>query len=211
MFEFLKRTAFNLVYLFHPPWDTGIPAPEIVRFIAGKAPPQKNAPQKYAGQAGHSKKTECRQAGKALDLGCGTGTNLLYLAQHGWTVTGIDQAPLAIYKARRKLRGVTKTLLVADVTKLAGLELPGPYDLGVDMGCFHTLAETGRSKYVKGVERWIKAGGILMIYAFQPVETSPTQGITREEMTAYFQDGFELINYEQGQGRPSAWYYFKRL
>jgi len=205
MFEFLKKAAFNLVYLFHPPWDTGIPAPEIVRFIEGKAPPQK-----YAGQAGHSKETECRQAGKALDLGCGTGTNLLYLAQHGWTVTGIDQAPLAIRKAKRKLKSFPKTLLVADVTRLAGLELPGPYDLGVDMGCFHTLAETGRSKYVKGVEKWIQPGGMLMIYTFQPAENAPVQGITREEMTAYFQDGFEQVGYEQGQGRPSAWYYFQR-
>jgi len=186
MFEFLKRTAFNLVYLFHPPWDTGIPAPEIVRFIAGKNP------------------------GKAIDLGCGTGTNLLYLAQHGWTVTGIDQAPLAVRKAKGKLKNLPKTLLVADVTQLAGLELPGPYDLGLDMGCFHTLAETFRPKYVEGMEKWIKEGGVLMIYAFQSAESSPVQGISREEMTAYFRGRFELVNYEQGQGRPSAWYYFQR-
>jgi cyclopropane fatty-acyl-phospholipid synthase-like methyltransferase len=187
MVEFLKRTAFNFIYLFKPPWDTGIPAPEIVRFIAGKAP------------------------GNALDLGCGTGTNLLYLAQHEWTVTGIDLAPLAIFKAKRKLKNYPKTLLTADATKLAGLELPGPYDLAVDMGCFHTLIETGRPGYVKGVEKWVKPEGVLMIYAFQPSEYSGVKGIAREEMTAYFKGGFDLINYEQGQGWPSAWYYFRRV
>ncbi len=186
MQRWLRRWGFNLVYLFRPPWDSGIPAPEIVRYIAGKEP------------------------GQAIDLGCGTGTNLLYLAQHQWTVTGIDQAPLAIRKAKRKLRHLPGTLLVADVTKLAELELPGPYDLAVDMGCFHTLAETNRPAYIRGVEKWVKAEGVLMLYAFQPSESSPVRGITREEMRTCFKDHFELVNYEDGQGRPSAWYYFKR-
>src|SRR5438128_2509235 len=30
---------------------------------------------------------------RALDLGCGTGTDSIYLAQHGWDVTGIDMVP----------------------------------------------------------------------------------------------------------------------
>jgi SAM-dependent methyltransferase len=187
MLRYLRRIAFNFVYLFRPPWDTGIPAPELVRFIAGKPP------------------------GNGIDVGCGTGTNLLYLAQQNWKITGIDLAPLAIEKAKRKLKNYPKTLLVADVTKLIEMALPGPYDLGLDMGCFHSLSGTDRSTYVKGIEKWIKSNGVLMIYSFQPSEYSGLIGITRQEMSAYFKSSFELINYEQGQGRPSAWYYFKRI
>jgi cyclopropane fatty-acyl-phospholipid synthase-like methyltransferase len=182
-----KRITFNLAYYFRPPWDTGIPAPEIVRFIAGKPP------------------------GKAIDVGCGTGTNLRYLARHKWEITGIDFAPKAIAKAKRKLADVPKTLLVADVTKFAELELPGPYDLALDMGCFHSLSAAGRLAYVKGLEKWVKPQGIFMVYAFQPFDETDMRGISREAMTGYFKDLFELINYEQGQGRPSAWYYFKHL
>jgi len=182
----LKNIAFNLAYLFRPRWDTGIPAPELVRFITGKAP------------------------GNALDVGCGTGTNLLYLAQHSWKVTGIDFAPLAIARAKRKLRDNPKTLLVADVTKLAELELPGPFDLALDMGCFHSLSGMDRLAYGKGMEKWIKSNGVLMIYSFQPSNYPDVKGITREEMVVCFKDYFELVNYEQGQGRPSAWYYFLR-
>jgi SAM-dependent methyltransferase len=187
MFRFLRSLAFNFAYFFRPPWDTGIPAPEVVRYIAGKTP------------------------GDAIDIGCGTGTNLLYLAQQNWRVTGIDFAPLAIEKAKRKLARYPKTLLVWDVTKLAILELPSPYDLGLDMGCFHSLSGTGRLAYVNGIKKWIKSNGMLMMYAFQPSEYADVRGLTREEMVNYFKNYFELINYEQGQGRPSAWYYFKRI
>jgi SAM-dependent methyltransferase len=186
MLRSFRRITFNLAYLLRPRWDSGIPAPELVRFIAGKRP------------------------GNALDIGCGTGTNLLYLAQHGWQVSGIDFAPLAIEKAKRKLGDHPKTLLVGDVTKLAGLALPGPYDLALDMGCFHSLADNGRWGYVKGLEKWLKTEGVLLLYAFQPSEDYGPRGISRAAVMEYFRDSFELINYEQGQGRPSAWYYFKR-
>jgi SAM-dependent methyltransferase len=187
MFRFLRWITYNFSYLFKPRWDSGIPAPELIRFIAGKKP------------------------GNAIDVGCGTGTNLLYLAQYNWQVTGIDFAPLAIAKAKRKLEDYPKKLLLADATKLAGLALPGPYDLVLDMGCFHSLSFTGRLAYEKGLEKWIKPGGVVMIYAFQPADASDPRGVTRAEMSVCFKDHFELINYEQGQGRPSAWYYFRRI
>ena len=64
------------------PWDTGITPPEIVAMIeSGKVP-----------------------IGRALDLGCGTGTNAITLAQHGFEVIGIDVSRRAIALARRKVR-----------------------------------------------------------------------------------------------------------
>src|SRR3990167_6337642 len=124
----VRRLAYGLWYLFRPPWDTGIPAPELVRTIAGRAP------------------------GRALDLGCGTGTNVRYLADHGWQAAGIDYAPGAIRKAWRKCAGLNHiTLLVADVTRLAALDLPGPFDLALDMGCFPSLTDDGRQAYAAGL------------------------------------------------------------
>jgi cyclopropane fatty-acyl-phospholipid synthase-like methyltransferase len=186
MTKILKRIYINSRYLFHPPWDTGIPAPEIVRFIQDKKP------------------------GNAIDIGCGTGTNLLYLAQHGWRVTGVDFAWLAIQKAKRKLKKYCAELLVSDVSRLNELNLTGPFDLALDMGCFHSLQEWERRQYVQGVERWIKPGGMYMLYAFQPSENSSRWGISQDNIMAYFKDKFVLIHYEQGEGRPSAWYYFRR-
>jgi SAM-dependent methyltransferase len=180
-----RRLTFNLSYLFKPRWDTGIPAPELVRFVDGKVP------------------------GIAIDIGCGTGTNLLYLAERKWEVTGIDYAPLTIWAAYRKLKRYSKTLLVADVSRHSDLALPGPYDLGLDMGCFHSLRDVDRAGYVQGLEKWMKPGGVYMVYAFQPAP-GYKRGISKEEMLANFKTGFDLVTYEQGRGRPSAWYYFER-
>jgi hypothetical protein len=49
-----------------------------------------------------------------------------------------------------------------------------------------------------------------MVYSFQPSTPNNGKGISKEDMIEYFKDKFILINYEQGQGRPSAWYYFNR-
>jgi SAM-dependent methyltransferase len=181
-----RRLIFNLSYLFRPRWDTHVPAPEIVRYVEDRAP------------------------GNALDIGCGTGTNILFLARRGWAVTGVDFAPLAIRKARGQLKGYPAHLVVADVAALRELELPGPYGLAIDMGCFHSLAEQDRGRYAAGLQRWVVTGGMFMLYAFQPSAGSSVPGLTREQVTGYFGNTFTLAKYEQGQGRPSAWYYFER-
>src|SRR5262245_6421301 len=132
----MRRLTFTLWYwLRRPPWDSGIPAPELVRALKD------------------------RPKGNALDLGCGTGTNVRYLAEQGWQATGIDFAPNAIAKARRKLKGLKTTLLVGDVTKLENLALPGPFDLALDMGCWHSLSPEGQHRYADGLAHWLNPGG----------------------------------------------------
>lgn len=185
----LRRLTFAWKYLSRPPWDSGVPAPELVRAIAGCAP------------------------GRALDLGCGTGTNVRYLAEQGWRVAGVDFVPRAIAQARRKLRGLEDraALFVGDVTRLETLALPGPFDLALDMGCYHSLDDAGRRRYMAGLRRWLAPGGQYLLYAFQPDPERDLWGLTQEQVIGGFAPGLTLTGYEQGQGRPSAWYYFRRM
>ena len=65
-------------------------------------------------------------AATALDIGCGTGDASIYLAQHGWQVTGVDFVPRALAKARAKAqaRQASVNFVQADVRVskiLAGL------------------------------------------------------------------------------------------
>jgi SAM-dependent methyltransferase len=181
-----KRIGYSILYRFSPPWDTGIPAPELVRTVAVLSP------------------------GRAIDLGCGTGTNLLYLAEHGWEVTGLDFAGRAIAAAKRKLGSRPAALLIADVANLAALSLPGPYDLALDMGCFHSLIRADHIRYARGLAQWMKPGGVFLLYAWQPVFPGDSRGVSREDVACCFGWDFQLFQYELGTGHPSAWYYFKR-
>jgi len=65
---------------------------------------------------------------RAIDLGCGTGGNAVFLAQHGFEVTGVDFAPSAIAKARRRAEaaGVEVAFVVDDLTNLQ--KIKGTFD-----------------------------------------------------------------------------------
>ncbi|NNN00774.1 MAG: class I SAM-dependent methyltransferase [Acidimicrobiaceae bacterium] len=57
-------------------------------------------------------------AGRALDLGCGTGRNALWLARNGWDVTGVDASAVGLAQAASgaKSIGVTLSLVEADLS-----------------------------------------------------------------------------------------------
>ena len=39
--------------------------------------------------------------GRALDIGCGTGVNAVWLAKQGWQVTAVDYSEVALEKGKR--------------------------------------------------------------------------------------------------------------
>jgi len=67
--------------------------------------------------------------GRALDLACGLGRNAVWLAEHGWVVTGVDFSPVAIEQARARAaaRGVDADFVLADLLDYRPPE--GEYDL----------------------------------------------------------------------------------
>ncbi len=198
----LRRLIYGLWYYSHPPWDTGITPPEVVEAIEG---PNRLPP------------------GRALDLGCGTGTNSLYLARHGWQVVGVDFAARAIRIARRKAKqaGVTADFYVADVTRLDLLTIQPPFqppfDLALDIGCFHSLIADERGRYLDGLRRLLRPGARWMLYAFGPRQRrggGGTIGIAAAEVQALLQPDFRLERMEGGSdpsGPAAAWYWLERI
>jgi len=139
---------FRAAYLLgFKPWDSGVPPPELVSVVEG---PEHLPP------------------GKALDLGCGTGTNSIYMQQHGWETTGVDFVPRAIAAARRKASAaaLSPQLLVGDVTRLGELNLGGGYSLLLDLGCFHSIPDEGRDAYVTGVSAAAAPGATILLFGF---------------------------------------------
>lgn len=189
----LQRLIYSLWYYFRPPWDTGVTPPEVVEAIEGQS---------------------ALTPGRALDLGCGTGTNSLYLARHGWQVVGVDIATPAIRQARRRAKeaGLSVDFHAADVTRLDFLQ--PPFDLALDIGCFHALDAGGRARYRDQMLRLLHPGARFMLYAFGPSRGCLMEmGITPDEVQRLFQPDFRLLRVEGGadpSGPSAAWYWLER-
>jgi cyclopropane fatty-acyl-phospholipid synthase-like methyltransferase len=185
----LQKLWFNLAYYQKPVWDTGVSPQELLDFIASQVP------------------------GNALDLGCGTGTNVITLAQSRWQVTGVDFAPRAIRIAKKKAQriGVKVELLVEDVTRLNSIS--NYFDLILDMGCFHSLPPKDHSKYITNINRLLATHGTYLLYVFFNTQgEGQGPGITEEDITNLSQV-LKLINRKDGTERgvrPSAWFSFQK-
>lgn len=195
----LNRLFFTLMYWRgRPPWDSGIVPPEIVALVEG---------------------SDALPPGRALDLGCGTGTSSLYLARHGWQVTGIDFTEPAVVRARAKARaeGVAPErarFLQGDVTRLDALPLGEPYSLIYDVGCLHGVPVSERPRYVAGVARAAAPGATYMLYAFEHRASPGPAALPEADVRALFTPAFTIVRVEHGSDRgaqPSAWYWLRKV
>lgn len=127
-----------------------------------------------------------RPLGRALDLGCGTGTHTRELASRGWEVTGVDNVALALKRARDRTTAGTAEFLEGDVTKLDELDT-GIFDFFLDIGCFHGLRPGERQAMAAGVTGIANQGASLLMMAFerQPAPLMPA-GATPEDIAGAF-------------------------
>jgi SAM-dependent methyltransferase len=179
-----RRVFFEFAYLFgFKPWDSGVSPPELVELVDG---PKALTPA------------------RALDLGCGTGTNCKYLLEHGWDVTGIDYVPRAIRVA--KVKAPAAKLMVGDVTRLSEIGVNGPFALMLDLGCFHSIADSRRDAYVKEAARVAGPGATLLMFAFGE-KGRGTPVATELEIRARFSAAFDIAEVRPGAPfRKQTWY-----
>jgi SAM-dependent methyltransferase len=132
----------------------------------------------------------------ALDIGCGTGDASIYLAQHGWQVTGVDFVPRALAKARAKAqaRQASVNFAQADVTHLSSAGVGTGFALIVDNGCLHNLTDKDRDAYVREVTAVAAADARLLIVALDPGEQFGVPGITQAEIERRFTPAWTLLS-----------------
>lgn len=139
--------------------------------------------------------------GRALDLGCGTGTHAVFLARLGWRVTGVDFVEAALRKARRRAdnAGVEVEWVHADVTRLDETSIRPGYDLVYDIGCFHGLPDDGRSSCAASLGALASPGARLLLMGFVPGRRGPApRGIDAEEVRSLFEPGWTLVDISRG-------------
>jgi len=128
---------YRFSYRFGSPrWDSAEPRAELKQLVEGRRP------------------------GHALDLGCGTGADAIYLGRQGWDVVGVDFVPGAIATARERAlkAGASARFVVGDVTHLRQFGIAGPFDLLIDIGCYHALPVGLRDAYAAEVAAVARPG-----------------------------------------------------
>ncbi|MDO9303514.1 MAG: class I SAM-dependent methyltransferase [Anaerolineales bacterium] len=187
--NFLRRLQFNFWYFRSPPWDSGITPPELFEFI------------------------QSHPAGRAIDIGCGTGTNVITLAKTGWQVTGFDFAPRAIQIAKRKAKKarVQANLFTDDATRMKNVT--GQFNLALDMGCFHGLEN--KADYLTQLDRILAPNGFWLMYGFLAPASHPTApGIDSADLSMISAQAFTLLTRRNGfdkRERPSAWFLYQKV
>lgn len=121
------------------PWNTGVPDEHLVELVRSKR----------------------IQPGRALEVGCGTGTNCIYLAEKGFEVTGVDVAPTAVDMAKEKAEAAGSSCHFEALDFLEHDVAGGPFDFVFDRGCLHTLYEADdRSRFAERVAQLLDTGGM---------------------------------------------------
>jgi len=155
-----------------PGWDTGRPSSELKKAVEeGTLRP-------------------CR----VVELGCGTGTNAIYLAQKGFDVTAIDIAPTALALAEQKAAkaGVEARWVLANVLNPPEL---GPFDLVYDRGCYHGVRQQNAAGYVAALGQLSQSGTRVLILAGSANNPNPRGGpprVKEEEIRSDFSKDFEI-------------------
>lgn len=177
------------------PWDTGEPEPLLVDFVtSGRIRPA-----------------------RALEIGAGTGTNSIWLAESGFDVLGIDVAPRAVERATAKLNGRALSCRFATLDFLAGTPEGGPFSFVFDRGCFHVFDEPEEcGRFAAQVAAALAPGGmwLSMIGSTEgpPREMGPPRRSSRE-VTLAIEPELEIVELRsaefRGHGAP-AWFCLAR-
>lgn len=136
------------------PWDRGGPNPQLARWLGSQDL-----------QPGH---TVCVP-------GCGSGHDVLALAQHGCVVTAIDYADAAVTLTRDRLIAAG---LRADVVQADVLDWQPQHALDVvyEQTCWCALHPDHWARYAEQLHRWLRPGGRLLLLAMQCLRAGAAEG-----------------------------------
>jgi SAM-dependent methyltransferase len=148
----VSAQVYDAMYRWWAPWDSVGFRPELQRLLdTGEVIPDTHP--------------------RAIDLGCGTGANVVELAARGFEVTGVDFSTVALAKARQRARdaGVAERcrFLAVDLTApTLPAEVDGTYDLLLDFGTLDDLRPAGQVRMADHVARLARPDAVVLFWCF---------------------------------------------
>ena len=139
-----------------------------------------------------------RTPGTALDAGCGTGTEAIWLAERGWQVTGVDISSAALELAEERASQASVSQLVSWVeADLTTWQPDGQFDL---VATHYAHATMPQLAFYKRIAEWVAPGGTLLIVGHLPdPEGVPETDATPTDATVTARDIIAVLS-------PVAWH-----
>lgn len=158
------------------------------------------------------------EKGEILDVGCGAGSNLLFLAGEGFSVHGVDLSPGAVDAARTRARAAGRSIDVREGDVLALPFEEGRFDALVDNGCFHTISFSRRERYAKEICRVLKPEGRFVLSWVAREHTGPRGPLHRPsllEVTKLLESRFLFVRTgflpgQEEEGPPAYFAFLSR-
>jgi SAM-dependent methyltransferase len=203
LFEPISRPFYDWMYRRGAPWESG-PRPELVALVeSGAVTPDTVGP-------------------RAIDIGCGSGADTVFLAEQGFEVVGFDLSSVAIEKAREAAAaaGVTPELIVANIFDLP---VQGPFDFLFDGGTIDDFPRSRRPEVVEVLDHLSRPGSILALWCFYGHDADlprvsfggPSRwgapGIEPEEIDDLFGRAWEISPVSGGQEERTAFFRLTRM
>ncbi|MGI9343041.1 MAG: SAM-dependent methyltransferase [Gammaproteobacteria bacterium] len=166
-----------------------------------------------------------REAGSALDIGCGAGTDSVFLAQQGWDVTSLDFIPKALEftQQRAQEHGVSVSTVEADITTW---EPTRKFDVVLDHGLLHNMDPVRYPAYRERILGALADDGDFVLLHWHPLYPGQPHGevgprrVSREDIKSFFApelqeryfaaEEFEDLPAMVGRGMRQAYYWFRR-
>lgn len=143
--------------MWNPGWDDVFRAKEW-----GKYPPEELV--RFVGRNYFN--VPNRKAVRFLEIGCGAGANLLFLAQEGFDSTGLDGSGLALERANQRL---SERNLQAALDQGDAMCLPyddNSFDCVIDVECVYANVLADSRTMINEAHRVLKPGGFFFSKTF---------------------------------------------
>ncbi|RKS84521.1 tellurite methyltransferase [Orbus hercynius] len=142
--------------------------------------------------------------GKALDLGCGSGRNSLYLNLLGFDVDAVDKAAMSIAKINEIIDQEQLKYITANVYDINQANLTGQYDLIISTVVMMFLQAEKIPSIIANMQSITKANGYNLIVSAMSTEDYPCTvpfsfTFTENELRDYYQD-WQIIKYNEDIG-----------
>lgn len=181
----VNSRVYDLLYKWWAPWDTIGVRPDLIDLLeSGRVTPMSHP--------------------RSIDLGCGTGANVVHLASLGFDSWGVDFSELAVRKANERAVEATvdATFVVGDLTSEVMDGIDGSFDLIIDFGTLDDMRGQKREAMARTITRLSQPNSHFLEYCFYgetddlpPISfkgTSKMSHIAPGELETLFGDSWDI-------------------